>query len=503
MDLKPINDAIAHSFAQTPLAGAGISVTADYDSPQFAESPIPMANIVINIADNGNNTIATDPESVNYVKTALGGLAAFKPFATFETKKPEDIEQEQATRFSELQKLTPNLIPEVYNEYFQQRVKNALQHQQNDGWSEHAASIQRTDTEVAVTFQIPKYVNPDDVEKLAELNKDNILKFLGEYIDRKHPALKGQANHLDMVVETISYDDYKNLKITFRSKEVMEAMKKEGGIAALSAEEHQKLKDTNPLMKLRDGSANTPENPPELQKALARSIFQAAPHLTAKLAKAPDMFAAVSKPLMKLRSQPGTSPEVIEKIDAFLSHDMFKSRELIESAGKKGAFVPTPAAVNRLREHGKVLNVLQACIAVPRDKAPEVLAQLASQTTGIAAAGLAASTPEANVAAAGAAAVCADNEIAVAAAGAGATPDGAIAGAGAACLPKEPVAHAKDKPIGQIGGVPVTERAIETFLDKIGATPKLPADMAHAPRPASLAEREATRTPGSNVQLGA
>jgi len=256
-------------------------------------------------------------------------------------------------------------------------VKNVEQGK-DEPWSPNAFHITRTDTEVGARLEIPEGVNADDMAKLIEAKKPQILQFIEAQIDRKHPNLAGKAKNVEMLVETQNYGgDWKHVSISFRSKEVADAMKEPGGLGALSPERHKALKDGNAFMALKMGDG-TKEDPAELQKIIARAVFQNVPEVAAKTAHVQDFVAAVTKPLKKLAATPGTPADVVAKINQFVNHELFKDPKDVKKENEEGKFKPQRLGFDKVSgdaaHYTKGLMTVSA--VVPKDKLPEILAQL-------------------------------------------------------------------------------------------------------------------------------
>jgi DNA repair photolyase len=323
-----------------------------------------------------NPMIESNTKADHLLNERLSTVEALKPYVNFDDATPKETWHTLDKLFSELQPLVAKEVPAEYKQWIEKKVKNVEQGK-DDPWNPNAFHITRTDTEVNARLEIPEGVNADDMEKLITAKKPQIMEFMIAQIGRKRPDLADKAKNIEMIVETQNFGgDWKHVNITLRDAAVTEEMKKPGGLAAASAERHAELKN-NALTALKMGDGSK-EDPAELQKVIARAVFQNVPEVAAKTAHVQDFVAAVTKPLKKLAATPGTPADVVAKINKFVNHELFKDPKEVKKENEEGTFKPQRLGFDKVAGDAAhyTKGLMTVAVTLPKDKLPEILAQL-------------------------------------------------------------------------------------------------------------------------------
>jgi hypothetical protein len=286
-------------------------------------------------------------------------------------------------------------IPDNYPKWFEEIGKR------NDFSSKNAFNIHKEKGITTMDASLSRDVDPAVIAASLEARKGAILDMLAERVvkytpsadtDEKKNALKAQVKALEVIIT--SSDTYgKRVTITIMSKAQLEATKgADGKPQEIPADKVAELAATNPLNALKNGEKELDkDNPPHLQKALARSFLFAgdkANDIFPMIAGKDDMRRAVIKTLVKLktvRMAENPTSQIGKAIDNFLNDDVFKEVDRWGTPSNERQDFKQPIVF--VKDGGRGLNAsdkpyekgkMEFTVSVPTNKLPQILELVAT-----------------------------------------------------------------------------------------------------------------------------
>jgi hypothetical protein len=286
-------------------------------------------------------------------------------------------------------------IPDNYPKWFEEIGKR------NEFSSKNAFVISKDQGIITMDASVPKDVDPAVIAASFEARKGAILEMLADRVvkytpsadtDEKKAALKAQVKALEVFVETS--DTYsKRVTIRIMSKDQLAATKDaDGKPQAIPAEKVAELAATNPLNALKNGEKELDkDNPPHLQKALARSFLFAgdkANEIFPLIAGKDDMRRAVIKTLIKLkntRMAENPNSQIGKAVDNFLNDDVFKEVDRWGTPANERQDFKQPILFTKDAGRGHHANdikyekgKMEFTVSVPTNKLPQILELVAT-----------------------------------------------------------------------------------------------------------------------------
>jgi hypothetical protein len=286
-------------------------------------------------------------------------------------------------------------IPDNYPKWFEEIGKR------NEFSSKNAFVISKDQGIITMDTSISKDVDPAVIAESFEARKTAILDMLAERVvkytpsadtDEKKNALRAQVKALEVFVEPA--DTYsKRVTIRIMSKAQLAATKDaDGKPQAIPVDKVAELAATNPLNALKNGEKELDkDNPPHLQKALARSFLFAgdkANDIFPMIAGKDDMRRAVIKTLIKLkaaRMAENPNSQIGKAVDNFLNDDVFKEVDRWGTPANERQDFKQPIVF--VKDGGRGLNAsdkpyekgkMEFTVSVPTNKLPQILEMVAT-----------------------------------------------------------------------------------------------------------------------------
>jgi hypothetical protein len=286
-------------------------------------------------------------------------------------------------------------IPENYSKWFEEIE------QRNEYSTKHALNVEKEHGFIDIAIATPKDADPAAIAANIEARKEAILEELAKRVIKYTPeadteaektALKEKVKNLEVLVDS---DGKFGSRVTIQimTKEQLAASRdEEGHPKAIAPEKVAELAKDNPLNALKNGEKELDkDNPPHLQKALARSFLFAgekANDIFPQIAGKDDMRRAIIKSLMKLKAaalQQQPDAPLAKAVDAFLDDDVFKDVSRWNSPASERETLKTP--INFTKNGGLAgsdgapdeKGTMRFVVSVPTDKLPEIIDQIANQ----------------------------------------------------------------------------------------------------------------------------